>query len=68
VTLTIGDDGVGLPDIPPGGKGMGLRIMAYRASVIGAIFTIERLSPHGTRVRCQLPGRRFASETHAAKN
>ncbi len=64
VILTIGDDGVGLPDKSPGGKGMGLRIMAYRASVIGAKFNIERLSPHGTRVSCQWLEGSFPGKTH----
>jgi signal transduction histidine kinase len=68
VTLTIRDDGVGLPENPPGGKGMGLRIMAYRASVIGAVFKLEGLSPCGTRVTCQLPDGRFHSETHDTKS
>jgi signal transduction histidine kinase len=54
VTLTICDDGIGLPENPRNGKGMGLRTMAYRASVIGATFNIERLPPGGTRVTCQL--------------
>ncbi len=55
VTLTVADDGVGVPRNPPGGKGMGLRIMAYRASVIGAQFDLERLHPQGTRIRCRVP-------------
>jgi signal transduction histidine kinase len=53
-TLTITDDGTGLPPVPASG-GMGLRIMAYRASVIGAAFHIERLPESGTRVTVRLP-------------
>jgi len=65
VTLTIDDDGVGLPDKSPKGRGMGLRIMAYRASVIGAKFNFERLSPRGTRVSCTWPeGSSLAGTTH----
>jgi signal transduction histidine kinase len=52
--LTITDDGVGLPQ-NRNGNGMGLRIMAYRASMIGGAFNIERLSMHGTRVTCTMP-------------
>jgi signal transduction histidine kinase len=65
LTLTICDDGVGVPEKPPGG--MGLRTMAYRASVIGAIFNIERLPARGTRVACQLPEGSFVFETHDTK-
>lgn len=56
LTLTITDDGVGLPDRtaePP--SGMGLRIMAHRAELIGADFDLSPASIRGTCVRCQLP-------------
>jgi nitrate/nitrite-specific signal transduction histidine kinase len=43
---------------------MGLRIMAYRASMIGAAFNIERLSMRGTRVTCTLS---INAENHGAK-
>jgi signal transduction histidine kinase len=68
LTLTICDDGVGLPQKLPGGKGMGLRTMAYRASVIGATFNVERQLARGTRVTCQLPVGSFASKTHDTKS
>jgi signal transduction histidine kinase len=68
MTLTICDDGVGVPENPPGGKGMGLRTMAYRASVIGATFHIERRSPRGTRVTCKLPDGSFSSDIHDTKD
>jgi signal transduction histidine kinase len=48
--------------------GMGLRTMAYRASVIGATFKVERRLARGTRVTCKLPDGAFASEIHVAKN
>ena len=65
LTLTICDDGVGVPPKMPGG--MGLRTMAHRASVIGATFSVERQLPRGTRVTCKLPEGSFASETHDTK-
>lgn len=40
IKLTISDDGVGLPEKPETTDGIGLRIMAYRASVIGATFEV----------------------------
>jgi signal transduction histidine kinase len=54
-TLAVTDDGNGLPDNVPPGKGLGLRIMAYRAGMIGAKFQIERLPDTGTRVITTLP-------------
>ena len=58
VRLTISDNGVGLPpeasDEPQHGtSGMGLKIMAYRARMIGGEVTVERLKEGGTRVRCR---------------
>jgi len=54
-TLMVTDDGVGLPEKGRDSEGMGLRIMAYRASMMGATFNIERLPESGTRVTCRLP-------------
>jgi signal transduction histidine kinase len=53
--LSIIDDGAGRPPFPPDGKGMGLRIMSYRADRIGAAFGIRRRDPIGTMVTCFLP-------------
>jgi signal transduction histidine kinase len=66
LTLTITDDGVGIQAKMP--AGMGLRTMAYRASVIGATFNVEGEPSHGTRVTCKLPAGRFAAEFHDAKS
>jgi PAS domain S-box-containing protein len=52
--LTIQDNGLGLPDPAPLAPGMGLRIMRYRADIIGATFAIESRSG-GTTVRCAFP-------------
>jgi signal transduction histidine kinase len=57
LTLTIQDDGVGLPLDAVSAPGMGLRIMAHRAEMIGAELTVERASDGGTRVCCHLPAR-----------
>ena len=62
--LTVTDDGSGLPENARNNQGMGLRIMAYRASMIGAVFNIERLPSRGTRVTCTLPA---TTESHDAK-
>jgi signal transduction histidine kinase len=56
IVLTIADDGVGLLENAATGDGMGLRIMAYRAEMIGATFDIRRQSTlPGTCVTCTLP-------------
>jgi PAS domain S-box-containing protein len=50
-TLQIADDGTGIGAVRPAGGGMGLRIMAYRADVIGATLDILPNTPCGTIVR-----------------
>lgn len=68
IVLTVTDDGVGLPEKIPGGDGLGLRAMAYRADLIGATFSIERLSTRGTRVTCVLPASSLLNTSHDTKN
>ncbi len=53
--MAVTDNGVGLPESTSDGQGMGLRIMAYRANMIGGTFNIERLPESGTRVTCKIP-------------
>lgn len=53
--LRIIDDGEGRPPFYANGKGMGLRIMSYRADRLGATFSIRRREPRGTIVNCYLP-------------
>lgn len=52
--LTITDDGVGLPAVMVSMGGMGLRVMRYRAQLIGATLKIEPASPRGVCVTCKL--------------
>jgi signal transduction histidine kinase len=52
--LSIIDDGVGLPERLPANRGLGLRIMANRAGMIGADFSAKNNSEGGTTVTCQL--------------
>ena len=51
--LSIQDDGVGLPVGHPAGSGLGLRIMRYRANLIGGTLALERVESGGTRVACR---------------
>jgi signal transduction histidine kinase len=54
LNLTIKNDGTPFSRPPPGSR-MGLRIMNYRASTIGATLDIEPLKKKGTVVTCVLP-------------
>jgi signal transduction histidine kinase len=65
VCLAIRDDGIGLPDLRARPTGMGLRIMAHRARMIGASFAAERGSLGGTAVTCVLP---YAEPLHSSSS
>lgn len=54
IALRVKDDGIGLPPEPSKRGGMGLRIMAHRASMFGARFAAERAPSQGTVVTCVL--------------
>jgi len=54
VKLTIEDDGEGIVRASPNPDGMGLRIMEYRARMIGADFKIAHRLPRGTVVSCDM--------------
>lgn len=55
IELTITDNGRGLPAQPPQPSGMGLRIMAHRAQLIGGAFALSAVPGGGTRVQCRVP-------------
>jgi PAS domain S-box-containing protein len=55
--LIVQDDGVGLPVSVQETKGMGLRIMDYRARMIGAQFGLSKGPGGGTIVTCSFPDR-----------
>lgn len=55
MTLTVEDDGVGLPESPEKSNGLGIRIMAHRAAMIGGSFAIEPAPTGGTIVTCTIP-------------
>jgi PAS domain S-box-containing protein len=54
-TLSVQDDGEGLPDEPTNHKGMGLNIMNYRANMIGGSLDIRKNFTGGTSVVCLFP-------------
>jgi PAS domain S-box-containing protein len=55
LTLKVLDDGIGLGDKRVPGPGMGLRIMDYRAGLIGATLQIASRENGGTSVNCTVP-------------
>ncbi|MBI4226751.1 MAG: MASE1 domain-containing protein [Candidatus Omnitrophica bacterium] len=55
MALTIQDDGIGFShDVEPS-KGLGLRIMSYRAGMIGAALEVRPAPSGGTVVECLTP-------------
>ncbi len=59
-TLSVTDDGTGIGNTPGPGKGMGLNIMNYRASMIGASLDVRPGTERGTVVSCSFPAIRVA--------
>jgi len=55
LVLTIQNDGLPFPDLRGDSAGMGLRIMNYRASLIGASLDVKGAGTHGTSVTCSVP-------------
>jgi signal transduction histidine kinase len=55
VRLTIEDDGIGVPEDLKATDGLGVRIMAHRAAMIGGTCSIEPAPTGGTIVTCSLP-------------
>jgi PAS domain S-box-containing protein len=56
IHLNVRDDGIGIPEAIDFTKGLGLRIMFYRAGVIGASINIYRNGERGTIVSCIMRG------------
>ena len=54
VFLSVHDDGVGISKSLPKSKGMGLRIMQYRAGMIGGSVVVQREPGGGTSVACSV--------------
>jgi PAS domain S-box-containing protein len=55
--LSITDNGVGFMRASPSPSGMGLKIMKYRADMIGAKFVIAANEPHGTVITVTVASR-----------
>ena len=62
LVLLVRDNGIGLPAEGRNPKGLGLRIMRYRAEVIGGAFAVQRDPSGGTRLVCSVPKRLLRNE------
>lgn len=56
IRLVVSDNGAGFRELAPKQKGMGLRIMASRAGMIGGTLVTENNPAGGARVTCAIPG------------
>lgn len=63
IDLSVEDDGIGVPEDLHQVAGLGIRIMAYRASMIGATFAVEPAPTGGTIVTCSVPAVRATDKT-----
>ena len=54
LTLAVSDDGCGFPNRLPEPPGLGLRLMAHGASLIGGKLSVTRQREGGTLVTCKL--------------
>ncbi len=54
LTLAVSDDGRGFPEKLPEPPGLGLRLMAHGAALIGGKFSVQRNRNGGTVVTCKL--------------
>jgi signal transduction histidine kinase len=55
IILVVHNDGLPFPKLNGPSTGLGLRIMNYRASLIGATLEIKPDGPRGTRAICTVP-------------
>jgi len=66
--LAVTDDGQGMSATSAKNTGMGLRIMKYRAGIIGGIFEIQNLPAGGTRAVCILNHNVSPTDQHDLQN
>jgi signal transduction histidine kinase len=68
IKLSVTDDGTGMLMDSAKKKGMGLRIMQFRAIMIGATFKLENLPGGGARAVCTVNAPGPGSEIYAIEN
>ena len=57
----------GMPADAVDGAGMGLKIMQYRARILGGEVRFERVEPQGTRIVCECPLEPLATPARAPR-
>ncbi|KAA0887963.1 PAS domain-containing sensor histidine kinase [Oryzomonas rubra] len=62
--LTVRDNGAGLAPSQSTNNGMGLRIMRYRAVIIGATFEVKGQPGKGTSIVCKIPSSKICTKEH----
>jgi signal transduction histidine kinase len=67
VRLAVTDNGIGIPRKQPPQKGMGLRIMQYRAGVIGGSLVVQHTSTGGVCIVCTVTDGLLPPETRNLK-
>ncbi len=65
LVLTIRNNGIPFPSMISQSKGMGLRIMNYRANVIGGSLEVKPGQPKGAVVTCSVPAQANATRNGA---
>jgi PAS domain S-box-containing protein len=55
IVLSVRDNGAGIPIKLPKSKGLGLRIMDHRASILGGFVRVRKAPKGGTTVVCSIP-------------
>jgi PAS domain S-box-containing protein len=54
IVLSVRDDGVGFASVSPSRRGMGIRIMKYRAGMLGGTLSIDDRAGHGVKLVCSV--------------
>ena len=67
IVLSVTDNGAGLPAALPDKRGMGLRIMEYRASMIGGLLSVQNHTGGGVSVVCSVPTGDKRAKAHGIK-
>ena len=63
-TLSIADNGSGIPRTGNGSRGLGLNIMGYRARLVGGNLGIGQAPGGGTLITCTFPQQRWNPQQH----
>jgi signal transduction histidine kinase len=63
-TLSIADNGSGIPRKSNGSRGLGLNIMSYRARLVGGNLAIGQAPGGGTLITCTFPQQRWNPQQH----